>query len=209
MSSLHFPLDKDDDVGVREFNAAIAMERAAARRAAIEFERAVASGDLSRFLGAIEGLFGFGGWPLAMKRVARLTNVADDLRWAFLDIWINAKMLPLIVGDRPVLAGALRVLLPRSDYSERPIALFRGTRASERKHHLYGFSWSRDQTTARGFAEHWASVGQEAIVLQTVAGAEAILHARDQNGYFDEREIIVDPFKLTRVAVAEHFGGCS
>jgi hypothetical protein len=88
-----------------------------------------------------------------MVKVAALSRVSQEVQNAFLAVWIESKMLPRSVGDRPVLARALRVLFP--GYSGPPLMLYRGTRASERRRRLYGFSWTTEAVVARKFAEQW------------------------------------------------------
>ncbi len=126
--------------------------------------------------------------------------------------------MPLKVGKRRVLADALRVLLP-GRYGGPPLQLYRGTGWQERRRHLNGFSWTQDREVARRFAEHWAGSGQSpdqearakelarqwggGVILGTTAPPEAILLMRDNEEYFDEREVVVDPFKLRFVTVLE------
>ena len=43
-------------------------------------------------------------WRLAMKNVGKLQKVSPDVQNAFPDIWVDLKVLPLRVGDRPTLA---------------------------------------------------------------------------------------------------------
>jgi hypothetical protein len=64
------------------------------------------------------------------------------------DAWRFGKKLPLRVGDRPLLAKALRVLLP-GGYSGPPLTVYRGTRDLERRLRLYQFSWATDVAVAR------------------------------------------------------------
>jgi hypothetical protein len=89
-------------------------------------------------------------WRLAMGHIARLRSVTPEIRDAFIPIWVEHKMLALRVGNRPVLANALRVLLP-GNYSGPPLALYRGTSGWERRRRLYGFSWTTDVAIARKF----------------------------------------------------------
>ena len=117
-----------------------------------------ASGDIERFYEAVHALHLTGdGWRLAMLRVARLPGVSEAIHAAFLRVWIETKMLPLVVGNRRVLAEALRgrLLLPKC---ERPIVL-QGARAFERRRHIYGFSWTTRVETARHFADRWRESG--------------------------------------------------
>jgi hypothetical protein len=200
----------DEGQAFAEWKAAIAKERADSRRAAVAFERAILSGSVNQFLAAIDGLFmTVDGWRLAMKRAGRVKNVSDDIRWEFMSTWVQAQGLRLKAGDeRRSLASALRILLPRSEVGQ-PMTLYRGADARERKRRAYGFSWTRDYAIARGFAEYLPTIGWETVVLRTVASPDAILHARDDDGFFDEREIIVDPFKLGHIEVAERIKASS
>ena len=104
--------------------------------------------------------------------------------------------------------------LERSVCSGPPLTLYRGAEADERRRRIYGFSWSTDIAKARLFAEHWErAFGTSAVVLRTVALPEAVLLVRQPGTFsittdgeeyrFDEDEVVVDPFQLGRVDVAE------
>jgi hypothetical protein len=106
---------------------------------------------------------------------------------------------------------ALRVLMPRG-YQGAPLRLYRGTGADERRYHHYGFSWTTRLETARDFAESRGcssvlKTDGSAVVLETIAPADAILLVREPgeyaNGDFDEDEVVVDPYKLGQVKVVE------
>ena len=56
---------------------------------------------------------------------------------------------------------------------------------------------------AREIARQWGG----GVVLETLVPAEAVLLVREVEGYYDEGEIVVDPFKLGPVAVAERIRG--
>jgi hypothetical protein len=111
-------------------------------------------------------------------------------------------------GDRPLVANALRVLL-LGGYSGPPLTVYRGTSNTERRRRLYGFSI--DVAVARRFAEPYAwpppSVGtsrpDQGVVLQTSAPREAVLLIRKRGDYYDEGEVVVDPFRLGRIEVVE------
>jgi hypothetical protein len=147
-------------------------------------------------------------WRLAMAKVARLPRVSKEIQAAFVPIWIEFKMLPLRVGHRPTLAAALRVLLP-GGHSGRPLELYRGANIHERRRMLYGFSWSTEIATARLFAEHWSQsmTGDrdafQGVVLKTMAPPDAVLLVRQPEKYFDEGEVVVDPFRLGKVEIVE------
>ncbi|MYZ47322.1 hypothetical protein [Propylenella binzhouense] len=192
------PLSDDD------FLVAIAAERRQDWTVARAFAEACAAGDVELMHRAVDALDSttIDGWRFAMRAVARLPIVSDEIRAAFLPVWIEHKMLPLKVGHRPTMAAALRMLLP-SNHSGGPIHIFRGTRAQERRRRLYGFSWSSRIDVARGFAEHWAELAGGAVVLEALAHSSAILLVREEEGYYDEGEIVIDPFRLGSVTVAE------
>jgi hypothetical protein len=147
-------------------------------------------------------------WPIAMAKVARLPAVSRDIQEAFLPIWVEHKALPLWVGNRRVLANALRVLM-RSDYTGPSLTLYRGANGGERRRRLYSFSWTTDQATAREFAERHVhpEFQSEGVVLRAVVPAEAILLVRKPEDYYDEGEVVVDPFGIGRVKVVERLRG--
>jgi hypothetical protein len=64
----------------------------------------------------------------------------------------RTKMLPLSVGDRPILARALRVLMPR-DYSETRSGSIAGRVGKSAGRDANGFSRTRRKELARRFAE--------------------------------------------------------
>ena len=50
-----------------------------------------------------------------MMKVARLEKVTSEIQAAFVPIWVEHKRLPCTVGDRSIMAKALRVLMPGRD----------------------------------------------------------------------------------------------
>jgi hypothetical protein len=94
-------------------------------------------------------------WRFAMQGVVKLKRVSAEIQQAFIPIWVEHKMLPLTVGDRPVLTKALRVLLP-GGYTGSRLTVYSGASNHERRRRLYGFSWTTEVAVARKFAEHWA-----------------------------------------------------
>jgi hypothetical protein len=187
-----------------EWQAQFREEHRQAMQAAAVFARVCKEGRADQLYNAHLFLNESGpdAWRLAMQRVTKLGCVSPDIQNAFVSIWIESKMLPLMVGNRPVLARALRVLM-RSDYTGPPLTLYRGTTNGERRRHLYGFSWTTDQAKARGFAEQRThpKYQVEGVVLQAVVPAEAILLVRKPEDYYDEGEVVVDPFGIGRVKV--------
>ncbi len=181
-------------------------ERRECLKAAKVFERLCKEGDADRLYDAARWLNEAGdvGWRIAFARVAKLSRVSTEVQHAFVPIWVEHKMLPLCVGDRPVCAAALRVLMPRN-YSGELLLLFRGANAQERRRRLYGFSWSTDAGVARGFATHWGQSYPGGVLLKTLAPPEAVLLVRKPEDYYDEGEVVVDPFRIGRVEVLEQF----
>jgi hypothetical protein len=199
-----------------EFRARFLEERRDAREAAVVFARVCEEGRADQLYNAAQWLneCSSEAWRLAMIKVARLPTVASHVRDAFLPIWIESKMLPLRVGNRRVLADALRVLLP-GNYAGLPLSLYRGASAGERRRRIYGFSWTTDITIARKFAEHWAqpapiwgaAPGDGGVILKAVAPPEAILLMRQPQDYYDEGEVVVDPFRLGQIKLVERLRG--
>jgi hypothetical protein len=197
------------DVADFDFKAALAAERRDDRRAGALFAKACADGDVAAFYAAIGELSGtVNGWYHAMRLVGRRDHVSDRIKGVFLPIWIEHKNLPLTVGHRPTMAKALRVLMPRN-YSGPALPLYRGTTAGERRRHLYGFSWTARLEIARDKFAEQRSHSSDAVVLETLAPPEAILHVRRERDYFDEDEVVVDPFRLGQVKVLARLPGRS
>jgi hypothetical protein len=69
------------------------------------------------------------GWRIAMRRVSRLDHVSDEIRDAFLRIWIQSKDFALEVGERKTMAAALKVLLRTSPKPKGSLELYRGCEA--------------------------------------------------------------------------------
>jgi hypothetical protein len=149
---------------------------------------------------------GSDAWRLAMRKVARLGRVSPDIQQAFIAVWVEHKHLPFAVGDRRTCAAGLRVLM-RGGY-KKPMTLYRGDDARRRR--IHGFSWTSDIKVAREFARKnkippldYSPLGVDGVVLRTVAPAAAILLIREPENYYDESEVIVDPYRLSKIEVIE------
>jgi len=93
------------------------------------------------------------------------------------------------------------MLLPEIRYDGPPVHVYRGTTANERRRHLYGFFWTADRGVAERFAEQHRNP-DGAVLLETVADPSAMLFIREHiEGYYEEEEYILDPYKLTQVKV--------
>lgn len=188
----------------RKVRKALANERKADRHGAQAFARACREGNVAMLLRAADFLNDstIDGWRHAMREVGRMSAVSLDIQQAFLPIWIEAKHLPLSVGHRPTMAKALHVLMPPTS-TGAPLHLFRGTTALERERRLYGFSWTTDRQIARRFAEGSQAAPGGSVILEATAPAEAIHLRRENENYYDEGEVVVDPYKIGRVIVCE------
>ena len=198
-----------------EWLRGFAEERHRARRAARAFVDAARHGDVDQLLAAVDWINQEAdAWRLAMRGVVRLGAVSADIRVAFLSVWIESKHLPLEVGDRPTMAKAARVLFP--GYTGPQLRLFRGTIRSERTRRLYGFSWTTQRDVAMRFAQQHSKIPEQratqrpdgsiahlaGVVLETVAPPAAILLLREEEGYYDEGEVVLNPYRLGAVTVA-------
>ena len=103
------------------------------------------------------------------------------------------------MGDNRVLVVALRVLFP-CDYVGAPIQVYRGTNYRKGRR-IHGVSWTRDIEIARDFARRHAipELASQGVVLAAVAPPEAVLLIREREGYYDEGEIVLDPYRIGRV----------
>jgi hypothetical protein len=179
-------------------------ERREEMRVAAAVAKACADGDSAAFLAALGDLsWTVDGWRHAMMRIGRLGSVSPEIRAAFLPVWIESKTLPLRIGHRPTTAKGLRVLLAGNLRPAGPLALYRGTTAYEARRRLYGFSWSTDRAKAAGFAEGARRWPGGAAVLSATVEPDAVLLMREPEGYYDEGEVVVDPYRLRGVAVVE------
>jgi len=187
-----------------EWRARLEQERREAVRAANVFARICREDDADALYNAHLLLNeAVNAWQLAMAKVAKLSRVSSEIQNAFVGIWVESKMLPLRVGHRPTMAAALRVLLPGGYYGPS-ITLYRGTHSGERRRRLYGFSWTTDIAIARMFAESRAGLKQwPPVVLRTEAPPEAVLLIRQPEDFYDEGEVVVDPFRLGKIEVVE------
>jgi hypothetical protein len=187
-----------------EMDLALAEERRRNGLGARVFEAACRTGDVEAFLSAVDCINQdtVDGWRLAMLRVSRLPEVSQEIRSAFLNVWVEMNVLPLRVGDRRTLANALKILMPPVG-PRAPMILYRGASWWERTRRRYGFSWTSRLDIARCFGEHWKQIPHGGVILRTVAPPEAILLVREDVGDYDEGEVVVDPFALGRIEVEE------
>jgi hypothetical protein len=207
----------EDEAEELDLITRLLKERRDAQVVARAFVEAARDGDVSRFVGYSSRLDDEAdAWQMAMRGVARIPTVSAAIQSAFIGIWVERKHLPLTVGHRPTMAKAARKLFP-GGYTGSSLRLYRGTTLRERRSHAYGFSWTTQQDTARRFANGHSEAAKllaaptshtgaasrlfQGIVLETAAPADAILLMREDEGYYDEQEVVVDPFCLDEVKV--------
>lgn len=185
-----------------EWTAQLRNERRQAIRAANIFARICRDGEADCLYDAhlLLNEAGDNAWRLALAKVAKLPSVSADIQRAFVLIWVESKMLPLRVGHRPTLAAALHRLLPGAQV-KAPLVVYRGTSNHERRRGHYQFSWTTDIAVARRFAEHRShpELGFQGLILRTEAPPGAVLLIRKPEDYYDEGEVVVDPFRLGKV----------
>lgn len=200
----------------------IRAEREPDRQCARLFLNAVKDGNAEALLSAVDALnnLSVDGWRLAMLGVGRLAAVSDEVRAAFLNVWIESKSVSLRAFERPTLVRALRVLLP-GNYRGSSLQVYRGTKVVEHRRRTYGFSWTTSRSVAERFAneqERKALAGRDArlafsyasargIVLATTVLPEAVLLKREPEDSYDEEEVVIDPYRLTDVTIVPSAGG--
>jgi hypothetical protein len=196
------------DNDAREFLDSLQEERRKRQQAVKMFAEAVLRGDREAFREAVDllDLVVVDGWAPALARIVKLQpKVSPEIQNAFLDVWTESKMPSLKVGRHRTLARALHVLLPKTEI-KAPVQLFRGAAASEPKRRRYGFSWSAEREVAERFVENNKKHPRGAVLLETLSPPEAIIHERENlEGYYAEREYIVDPYALKRVTVIARY----
>jgi hypothetical protein len=142
----------------------------------------------------------------AFRRIGKLDRISPEIKAVFLEAWIVRKNWALQVNDRRALASSPHLLMPHN-YAGPALQLYRDARQlGERVHRRYQFSWTRGEDLAREFATRWRWGEEPGVVLSTVASADAVLLVREDEEYYDEREVVVDPFLLSRVTLPS---GCS
>jgi hypothetical protein len=162
--------------------------RAAAAAVAALFVQAWQSGNVATFYQAVDQINSLDGWKVAMRRFAgKVRSVSPEIQSAFHHVWVESKMLPFLVNDHRALCNAARVLFPR--YQGPAVCLFRGAWAAERRHRIYGMSWSADLTVADRFARERQVWDGGSVLLETVAPAKAIISAVDYPEPFTQEEI--------------------
>ncbi|HEV2596233.1 MAG TPA: hypothetical protein VGU01_13640 [Sphingomicrobium sp.] len=186
----------------------IKQHRASERRKRAEFvsmfERACEGGDINAFLHAVDGINEYGAWPKAFARISRLSSIQSAVKDEFMQVWVESKLMGLTAGDRKTLVHALRLLFPASACPTVPLQVYRGAGALERKRAAYGVCWTSDPSVARTFADEYQHWPSGSVILSAVVPPAGVIMIRDNvPGYYEESEVVVDPFMLENIRVIE------
>jgi hypothetical protein len=144
-------------------------------------------------------------WRLAMEKVAQLPMVSAEIQRAFIKVWAETYELPRMVGDRHIMAQALRLLMP-GNYRGPPLTLYRGAESYEWRNRTFSFSWSLKIEHAAKFTIHQIIADEYPVpgyLFKTVAPPESVLLVRGPDSYSDddEAEVVIDPFRLGEVTL--------
>lgn len=171
-------------------------ERHRRSRAVLAFAIAAATGDVERFLAALDGLDWPSAWVDAFEEVSRMPPegmIQADVQAAFACAWQSERYW----GSNPphglhwaqrhalsargdILTAGLRRLMPRFR-DTLPAVLYRGSSAAEHVSGCYGFWW----TTVPGYAEWYARssirayAGQRVVIAALNPGPAIIAMLRD------------------------------
>jgi hypothetical protein len=188
--------------------AAQQARESATLRAIQTFVEAAITGDLKAFAASLGQLdtdaFALGE---AFRRVAReAKRVPMSTRRAFLFTWFShGDHWRCEIGDDLLLADALRAQLPPYR-GTKPVELYRGDSAYNRRRRTYGPCWSRSRFIAQQHAEQWcAYCPAGSVLLQTLAPPSAIICAPATRTYSNEQEYIVDRRRLRRVTLLQRY----
>jgi hypothetical protein len=177
----------------------------------LKLEKACRRGNVEAFFQALHRLGDAANdWDDPMRRIAGLPHVHPDIQHAFLNEWSTYKRLSYRAHQDPVVARALRMLLPKSNYAGPALRLFRGARLAECRQYGFGVSWTKRFEIARFYCGCASSL--DAVVLAAVAPPGAVLQQRryrhgsklideTMRRYGEEDEYIVDPSMLTEKRV--------
>ena len=210
MGTADVPAEEDNG---RQDAARLLAERQ--RTIANAFVVACAAGDVGGFNKAADFLNStVNGWKLAFRLLAKLRLVGQEIKDAFLPIWVSQKTLPRRIDDRSATAAGLRLLMP--GYSGPTMELYRGTVMRPGRGRVPGFSWTSRFDIARQFAANCYQAALDlresghagppdftGVVLRTLAPPETIFLVRETGDGVDEGEVMVDPFRLGAITVAE------
>jgi hypothetical protein len=131
-------------------------------------------------------------WPRAVRAIDRkISEVTPEIQDAFLQVWVQTKMLAGRVDNNRMLCRVLRVLMPA--YKGEALRLFRGASVGERRRAAYGVSWTSNLSAAEDFAESYRVWPGGSVVLETVASPEAIISAVEYPAPMTEAEKVELP----------------
>lgn len=99
----------------------------------------------------------------------------------------------------------LKTLLP--PYEGESVQVYRGENTDRYKNKLIGISWTPQIDIARMFGRGLnAFYGEGGLLLSAWASTEAIIASpNDHSRRLGEEEYVIDPLKLTRLQIVEHY----
>lgn len=180
-------------------------EKARARLAVRNFVTAAQTGALADFERVeLDDLqhYGFcpgGGWRNAMRQIARISAVHENMTTWFTSLWHQwGATIRSSCNDDLVLADGLRRLLPTFQGPES-VQLYRGEVAANRRRRLYGLSWTPELGVARHHAKKHRLVGGGVVVSATVPNAAIICGPLFSHS--SELEYLIDRRRLKGIEV--------
>ena len=197
------------DTTEKEMRELFAAERRRNREAVQIFVDAVQSGEEERFIDSLQNCLILGVGSRAMRAVAKIQNVPDEIQRVALRVWVReGDSLRSEVRDDCALLDGLRVLLPR--YGGAPMKLYHGTSWLNRCHRTYGLGWSISPSIAEGFAGGiWRTFEGGSVLLMTRAPTDAVICAVGNEDAYGEEEYLVDRRRLGVVNVLARYSQIS
>ena len=133
-------------------------------------------GDLEPMFDALTALYDdHEGLRCAFREIVTVEVVPDEVREAFLNVWVERDGIRDDVKDDYLLLDALRQLLPK--YRGPDMRLYRGESTQAHEDRTYGWSWTSSREVAHSFATHNQCHPLGAVVLRADVPAEAIFSA--------------------------------
>ena len=187
------------------FRAHRQQEREAVQR----FVAAVQAGDMTQFRKSFGEVLAIEAGPRAMRAIARLQSVPEEIRIAARQAWQeNGDDIRSEVDDDLALLDGFWKLLP--PYAGPPVTLYRGDSWFNRCHRTYGLAWSSNREIANGFALGWWRAHKGgSVLLVTDAPTDAVLFAYDVNDHYGEQEYLVDRRCLRTVRIITRYSQVS
>ena len=171
-----------------------------------QFVTSIAAGDPRSAFEALAPLMEDGeGLRHALREVvAAGIDSTDEVRAAFLHVWVMREGIRDDVGDDDLLLDALRLLLPKYDGPDK--RLYRGDTKLAHESGAHGWAWSSSPKVALSFAEAAQAHPEGAVLLAVDAPVKSIFCAPAQHSHIrdGEDEYLVDPRVLADRGIQVH-----